>query len=234
MFALARTRFALLLAALAAVSGTALAAGPGSALPTAVLGGGSGITLGEQAACTLTTIGYDRAQRLVGLTAGHCAELGTPVRAERASEAGPIGTVALVDPDDDYAVIEFDPGKVVPVRQVAATRIDGIGAGPRPGDLVCKNGRTTGYGCGVVWDAHPWWFRNETGSRSGDSGAPVTLGDRLVGMNVGHLAEAPLAVAVSGPPGRMPAVHSAVATQIGMILADIEQNGAVGAGFRPV
>ncbi|WP_194813642.1 hypothetical protein [Nocardia sp. XZ_19_385] len=234
MSALARVRLPLLLATLAAIPATALCAGPGTAQQTAVLGGGSGITIGDQVACTLTTIGYDREQRLVGLTAGHCADLGMPVLAERTAEAGAVGTVALVDYDDDYAVIEFDPAKVVPVRQVSATRIDGIGEPPRPGDLVCKIGRTTGFGCGIVWDAHPWWFQNEAGSQSGDSGAPVTLGDRLVGMNVGHVQADTSAVAVSGQSVAVPVLDPAVATQIGMILADIAEAGGVGAGFRPV
>ncbi|MEV6280750.1 hypothetical protein [Nocardia sp. NPDC051832] len=234
MSAVARVRLPLLLAVLAVIPVTALCAGTGTAQQTAVLGGGSGITLGDQVACTLTTIGYDREQRLVGLTAGHCADLGTPVLAERTVEAGPVGTVALVDPDDDYAVIEFDPAKVVPVRQVSGTRIDGIGEPPRPGDVVCKNGRTTGFDCGLVWDAHPWWFQNEAGSRSGDSGAPVTLGDQLVGMNVGHLRAEDAVVAIAGHPVPTPAHDPAVATQIGMILADIDKTGGVGAGFRPV
>ncbi|GAB2667898.1 S1 family peptidase [Nocardia goodfellowii] len=234
MCADARVRFPLLLVTLAAVLATALCAGPGAAEQTAVLGGGSGITLGEQNACTLTTIGYDRARRLVGLTAGHCADLGMPVLAERTGEAGAVGTVALVDHGDDYAVIEFDPAKVVPVRQVSATRIDGIGEPPRPGDLVCKSGRTTGFGCGVVWDAHPWWFQNEAGSQSGDSGAPVTLGDRLVGMNVGHVRAESRAVAISDRALPVPVPDPAVATQIGMILAEIDEMGGVGAGFRPV
>ncbi|MEU8897398.1 S1 family peptidase [Nocardia sp. NPDC048505] len=230
MFAVARVRLPLMLAVLVVLPAAVLCAGRGVAVQPVVLGGGSGIVLGEQVACTLTTIGYDRARRLVGLTAGHCTEVGMVVRGERAAHDGAVGTVALVDYEDDYAVIEFDPDMVRPVRQVADTRIDGIGAPARAGDRVCKNGRTTGFDCGVVRDAHPWWFRNEAGSQSGDSGAPVTLGDQLVGMNVGHLRVETLTAAVGGPPGPDPAV----ATQIGMILADIEEIGGIGAGFRPV
>ncbi|WP_234390975.1 S1 family peptidase [Nocardia suismassiliense] len=210
--------------------------GVAAAVPTASLGGGSGILLGR-AACTLTTIGYDNTDRLVGLTAGHCAEIGMSVRAERMPDAGIVGTVAAVDHQDDYAVLEFDRTKVVPVRQVAATVIGGIGTPPQQGDVVCKNGRTSGYNCGIVWDTHRWWFQNQSCSQPGDSGGPVTIGDRLVGMNVGHMGVQMVGVTVFDMVCHPPAVpfhDPAVATQIGMVLDDIDQAGGVGSGFRPL
>ncbi|MFE7799360.1 S1 family peptidase [Nocardia sp. NPDC057440] len=213
---------------------------PGSATAAdqrAALGGGSGIVLGGQSACTLTTIGFDRADRMVGLTAGHCAELGMSVTSEHVPQAGIIGTVASVDHHDDYAVIEFDRGKVHPTRQVTSTLIAGIGTPPREGDIVCKNGRTSGFNCGVVWDTHRWWFQNQVCSRPGDSGGPVTSGDRLVGMNVGHIGVKVLGVTVfdimcqgTGVPVHDPSV----ASQIGMVLDDIDQSGGIGTGFRPL
>ncbi|WP_280407608.1 S1 family peptidase [Nocardia brasiliensis] len=204
--------------------------------PSTSLGGGSGILLGR-GACTLTTIGYDRADRLVGLTAGHCAELGMSVRAEQTPDAGVLGTVAAVDHQNDYAVVEFDHAKVRPSRQVAATVIGGVGAPPRPGDVVCKHGRTTGYNCGVVWDTHRWWFQNQSCSQPGDSGGPVTLGDRLIGMNVGHIgipATALPAVDLMCRSAAGPLHDVAVATQIGMVLADIDRTGGIGSGFHPL
>ncbi|MFG1796614.1 hypothetical protein [Nocardia sp. NPDC049149] len=210
--------------------------GHAAAVPSASLGGGSGILLGPSA-CTLTTIGYDRENRLVGLTAGHCAEVGMTVRAERTPAAGIIGTVAAVDNADDYAVLEFDRAKVAPIRQVAATLIDGIGAPPQPGDVVCKNGRTSGHNCGVVWDTHRWWFQHQSCSQPGDSGGPVTIGDRLVGMNVGHLGVRVVGVTVFDvvcQTAATPLHDPAVATQIGMVLDDIDNGGGVGAGFRPL
>ncbi|MFI9503235.1 S1 family peptidase [Nocardia sp. NPDC052566] len=227
-------RVALTVAAVA--FGTGALCGPASGYRPAVLGGGSGIVLGT-AACTLTTVGYDRENRLVGLTAGHCAEVGAPVRAEHAPQAGVVGTVAAVDHANDYAVIVFDRGRVDPVRQVAATLITGIGAPPRQGDIVCKNGRTSGVNCGIVWDTHEWWFQNQVCSQPGDSGGPVTIGDRLVGMNVGHLGLDALGVTVFDLVCQHPAapVHDpAVATQIGMVLADIDRTGGPGSGFRPL
>ncbi|WP_405164019.1 S1 family peptidase [Nocardia sp. NBC_01499] len=225
--------------ALGAVVLTFAAVGiPGVATGEAVasLGGGSGILLGR-GVCTLTTIGYDRADRLVGLTAGHCTEIGMSVRAERTPDAGVVGTVAAVDHYNDYAVLEFDRAKVEPVRQVAATLIGGIGTPPRQGDVVCKNGRTTGYNCGVVWDTHRWWFQNQSCSQPGDSGGPVTIGDRLVGMNVGHIGVQLVGVTVFDmvcKPSFAPLHDPAVATQIGMVLDDIDRGGGVGSGFRPL
>ncbi|MFX0577192.1 hypothetical protein [Nocardia nepalensis] len=199
----------------------------------AIIGGGSGILLGGRSACTLTTVGYDHADRMVGLTAGHCAEIGMSVAAET-QPAGVIGTVAVVDHDNDFAVIEFDRAKVTPIRQVSQTLIDGIGAPARQGDIVCKNGRTSGFACGVVWDTHGWWFQNQVCSEPGDSGGPVTIGDRLVGMNVGHIGTTVLGLPVFDIVCASPLHDPAVATQIGMVLSEIDRTGGVGTGFRPL
>ncbi|MFD0366260.1 hypothetical protein ACFQZZ_32905 [Nocardia sp. GCM10030253] len=238
MFATGRIGIRVLVAA--ALTVLATVGFPGSATAAdqrAALGGGSGIVLGGQSACTLTTIGFDRDDRMVGLTAGHCAELGMSVKAERMPQAGIIGTVAAVDHHDDYAVIEFDRGKVHPIRQVSSTLIGGIGAPPREGDVVCKNGRTSGFNCGVVWDTHRWWFQNQVCSRPGDSGGPVTIGDRLVGMNIGHIGVKVLDVTVFDIVCQHPGapIHDpAVASQIGMVLDDINQSGVIGTGFKPL
>jgi hypothetical protein len=76
-----------------------------------VLGGGAGITV-NGTNCTLTTIGHDNAGALVGLTAATCGGPGSSL----AIEGGPggVGTVVAVDDALDYAVITFEPGKVVP------------------------------------------------------------------------------------------------------------------------
>ncbi|QIS23071.1 hypothetical protein [Nocardia terpenica] len=58
----------------------------------------------------------------------------------------------------------------------------GVGAAPRTGDTVCKNGRTTGFTCGIVWETHPLWFASHVCADHGDSGSPVLMGDRLIGM----------------------------------------------------
>ena len=150
-------------------------------------------------------------------------------------QADVIGTVAAVDHDIDFAVIEFDRSKVAPIRQVSQTFIDGIGTPPRPGDIVCKNGRTSGFACGVVRDTHGWWFQNQLCSGPGDSGGPVTIGDRLVGMNVGHIGVSMLGAPVNDIVCAVAAVHDpAVAIDIDVILGEMDRSGGVGAGFRPL
>lgn len=235
MVAMGRIGIRVLVAAVIAVIAPSGLPGDVTAAQTATLGGGSGILIEGRAVCTLTTVGYDSADRMVGLTAGHCAEIGNSVQAET-QQAGVIGTVAAVDhSSNDFAVIEFDRTKVTPVRQVAQTFIGGIGAPPRPGDIVCKNGRTSGFDCGVVWDTHDWWFRSQLCSRPGDSGGPVTLGDRLVGMNIGHIGIMVLGVIVFDIAcGAAPVHDPAVAIDIGLILREVDRSGGVGAGFRPL
>lgn len=236
MVALGRIGIRVLVAAAVAVIASMGLPGNALAEQRAMLGGGSGILLDGRYTCTLTTVGYDRAERMVGLTAGHCAEIGMSVQAE-ARQAGVIGTVAAVDHDSDFAVIDFDRAKVTPIRQVAQTFIDGIGTPPRLGDIVCKNGRTSGFKCGLVWDTNLRWFQHQVCSRPGDSGGPVTIGDRLVGMNVGHIGVEMLGVRVFdiGCESLIAPLHDpAVATQIGMVLAAIDAGGGVGAGFRPL
>lgn len=230
MVALGRIGIRVLVAAAVAVIAPMGLTGNALAEQRAVLGGGSGILLDGRSTCTLTTVGYDSADRMVGLTAGHCAEIGMSVQAE-AQQAGVVGTVAAVDHDSDFAVIEFDRARVTPIRQVAQTFIDGIGTPPRLGDIVCKNGRTSGFTCGLVWDTNQSWFQHQVCSRPGDSG------DRLVGMNVGHIGVEVVGVRVFDIrcESLLAPVHEpAVATQIGMVLAAIDAGGGVGAGFRPL
>ncbi|MBF6213094.1 hypothetical protein IU433_27265 [Nocardia puris] len=214
------------------------AAGVAQAAPEKVaLGGGSGLVFANDSACSLTAIGYDNADRLVGLTAGHCAPEGTLLGAEHALEAGAVGIVAYSDNGEnlDIAVLVFDRDKVAPVRTVGGTTINGIGATPGPGTTVCSNGRTSGAGCGVVWgNLDETITLNQACSQPGDSGGPVTVGDQLVGMNQGRLTG--LAGIRFDVPctGQGNPVHSpAYFAPIDVVLAAINAEGGLGAGFRP-
>ncbi|QIS10794.1 S1 family peptidase [Nocardia arthritidis] len=212
-------------------------AGAAQADPSAVLGGSSGIIFDTDAACSLTTIGHDRAGRLVGLTAGHCAPVGANLIAERTREAGVVGRVVYSDNGDgiDYAVIEFDPDRVIPVRTVGPTTIGGIGAAPGFGGTVCANGRSSGFGCGVVWGVLDGTTINQACSRPGDSGGPVTVGDRLVGMNQGRLTGlGPIGFDVPCTIAAIPYHSPAFFASIDQILGDIDARGEVGAGFQPI
>jgi hypothetical protein len=154
-------------AAAALAAGTALFGAPGAAHAESpsVLGGGSGIVVGGQNICSLTTIGRDSGGRLVGFTAAHCGEVNSTVVAESNRDAGAVGTVAYADSGLDYAVIVFDPGMVVPVNQVGRT------CGPAYGNVFTAGNATWTQTCVV----------------EGDSGGPVVVGTTLVGMVNGYL-----------------------------------------------
>ncbi|MFI9507486.1 serine protease [Nocardia sp. NPDC052566] len=205
----------------AALLGTG--AGSAQAADGAVIGGGSGIIIDEQFECTVTTVGFDGGGRLVGLTAGHCGDPGAKVYAEAARGAGQIGRFVYSNHDLDYAIIEFDPGKVIPVNRIGNVTITGIGGPAQFPMIVCKEGRTTGNTCGLAW-GDVFQTNVETWSQmcvvEGDSGAPVVVGTTLVGM-----VNAYLALACFGPE---------VGTTMSAIMGDINARGSVGAGFRPI
>ncbi|MEE2035582.1 chymotrypsin family serine protease, partial [Rhodococcus chondri] len=171
---------------------------------------------------TLTTIGNDNGGRLVGLTAGHCGSPGMTVKAEYDIPAGAVGRVVSVNGNLDYAVIEFDRAKVVPVNRVGNVAITGVGAPAGFPDIACKEGRTTGNTCGVVWG--DVFGTQETWSQvcvvEGDSGAPLVVGTTLVAMVNAYLYA--------------PCVGPEVGTNIDIILGDMNARGGAGAGFRPI
>ncbi|MFX0579151.1 hypothetical protein [Nocardia nepalensis] len=225
----------IVLAAVAAVG--SMAAGTAQAAGNAVVGGSSGLVFDNNAACTLTAIGHDSAGRLVGLTAGHCAPTGSRFGAEQFLDAGVIGTVAYSDDGDgaDFAVLAFDPARVTPVRNVGPTTIAGFGAAPFPGQSVCTSGRSSGIDCGIVWGTLEGSTINQTCSKPGDSGGPVTVGDRLVGMNQGRVTgfggvgfNVPCTVAANP-------IHSpAFFAPIDQIRQAVDATGGVGSGFQPI
>ncbi len=226
---------ALVTAAMASV--VVAAAGTASARPIAELGGGSGVAFENNSVCSLTTIGHDAAGRLVGITAGHCAPTGARVIAERLPEAGVLGTVAFSDDGKglDYAVLELNPERINPVRTVGPTTIAGVGDAPGAGTTVCSSGRTTGTDCGVVWGELDGTSINQYCSQPGDSGGPVMVGDRLVGMNQGRLTGiGPIGFNVPCTTAGNPVHSPAFFQPIVVILAAINAQGGVGAGFQPI
>ncbi len=184
-----KTKLTVLLAVLAA---TVLAGwgapGAAQAAPAKIfLGGGSGILIlqgGDSAkACTLTTIGHAKTGQLIGITAGHCGQPGQQVLSETFQDRGQAGVVTYSDPKDDVAIIEFDPSRVVPLRTVRSVTIRGIDTRPIGFPTVaCKEGRTTGSTCGVAWFSDGDVHFSQMCVIEGDSGSPVVVGDKLVGM----------------------------------------------------
>ncbi|WP_328711509.1 S1 family peptidase [Nocardia salmonicida] len=214
----ANTAFALALGAALLGTGAANAqAGP------PVIGGGSGIVIDNAFECTVTTVGYDGAGRLVGLTAGHCGDAGATVSAEADRGYGEIGRFVYSNSELDYAVIQFTPGRITPVNRIGNVTITGVGGPAQFPTIVCKEGRTTGNTCGITW-GDVFATNTETWSQmcvvEGDSGAPVVVGSTLVGM-----VNAYLALACVGPE---------VGTNMNSILDDMNGRGGVGSGYRPI
>ncbi|MFC9874562.1 S1 family peptidase [Nocardia salmonicida] len=214
----ANTAFALALGAALLGTGAATAqAGP------PVIGGGSGIVIDNAFECTVTTVGYDGAGRLVGLTAGHCGDAGATVSAEADRGYGEIGRFVYSNSELDYAVIQFTPGRITPVNRIGNVTITGVGGPAQFPTIVCKEGRTTGNTCGITW-GDVFATNTETWSQmcvvEGDSGAPVVVGSTLVGM-----VNAYLALACVGPE---------VGTNMNSIMDDMNARGGVGSGYRPI
>ncbi|MFT4200873.1 serine protease [Gordonia sp. (in: high G+C Gram-positive bacteria)] len=176
-----------LFAVLAALTLGGLGLSSANAAPATAIGGGSPILIfkggNSAAACTVTAIGRSaNGGRLIGLTAGHCGTPGQRVFSEKYQNRGQIGVITYSAQDLDMAIIEFN-GSVVPVRTVKGTTITRID--PRPVQfptVMCKQGRTTGHTCGVVWASDRKTHFSQMCVIEGDSGAPVTVGRRLVAM----------------------------------------------------
>jgi hypothetical protein len=196
------------------------------------LGGGAGIVIDGDTLCTLTTIGTDNRGNLVGFTSAHCGGPGAQVAAEAAPGAGVIGTMVAGNDNLDYAVIQFDTNKVTPVNNFKNFLITGIGPDPSFGQVACKLGRTTGYSCGVTWGPgeQPGTIVNQVCGQPGDSGAPVTVDNRLVGMIHGAFTQELPTCIIKYIPLHTPAVTESINAVIG----DVNAKSRPGAGFVPV
>ncbi|WP_293019756.1 S1 family peptidase [Mycolicibacterium sp.] len=223
---------------IAAMCGTAIAllgtsAGvPAHADAPVPLGGGSGIVVDGDTFCTLTTIGHDNRGKLVGFTSAHCGGPGHEVSAEGAENRGTLGVMVAGSQPLDYAVIEFDPAKVQPLNTVNGFQIDGIGPDPAFGQVACKLGRTTGYTCGVTWGPgqDPGTIVDQVCGQPGDSGAPVTVNNKLVGMIHGAFSDDLPTCVVKYVPLHTPAVT----VSINAVIADLDAKSRPGAGYVPI
>ena len=137
------------LAAAAVMAGAATLMAPAAAQAAVPVGGATPVLVGGVAGCTITAAGYDDSGAPVAFTAAHCSErIDAPVILRDDPGAGVIGTIATRNEILDYSVIRLDPGVAVPVRQAG---IVGRGPAPQFGDVVCKDGLTTGHTCGITW-----------------------------------------------------------------------------------
>ncbi len=220
---------------------------PAKAAPVVTLGGGAGIVVGSARSvelCTLNSIGRDRTGALVGLTAGHCGVVGEAVRSESVASAGFLGIIATSIQTGgsaaalDYAVIRFDPARVRPSAVYGRNVITGTGPDPRTGGVACKQGRTTGYRCGSILSRlSPTSIVLASCSQPGDSGGPVIVDNRVVGLVRGSVVWSGAAGATGYPrcASRADASRNpTLATSILAVMADLNRRGGVGAGYRPL
>ncbi|AWH94932.1 peptidase S1 [Dietzia psychralcaliphila] len=216
---------------------TALAA-PAAAQAAVPVGGGTPVLVNGVAGCTLTAAGYDAAGTPVAFTAAHCSErINAPVILRNDPGAGVIGTVATRNEILDYSVIRLNPGVVVPVRQAG---VSGRGPAPEFGDVVCKDGLSTGHTCGITWQRDGAKFWSHACAGYGDSGGPVTRDGRLVGLlSGGHMPPAAGSVGSLGPvlpsclhPAQSPLFLPALAYSFDAIVADATDRNWPGSGFR--
>ena len=196
------------------------------------MGGGAGIVINGDTMCTLTTIGSDSAGELIGFTSAHCGGPGAQIAAEGAENRGALGTMVSGNDNLDYAVIKFDPAKVIPVANYNGFEIDGIAPDPTFGAIACKQGRTTGNSCGITWGPGqtPGTIVMQVCGRPGDSGGPVTVNNLLVGMIHGAFSDSLPTCVIKYIPLHTPAVVMSFSS----ILADINARNRPGAGFVPV
>ncbi len=196
------------------------------------MGGGAGIVINGDTMCTLTTIGGDASGELIGFTSAHCGAPGAQVAAEAAEGRGVLGTMVAGNDALDYAVIKFDPAKVVPVANYNGFVINGIGPEPVFGQIACKQGRTTGNSCGVTWGPgqDPGTIVMQVCGRPGDSGGPVTVDNLLVGMIHGAFSDNLPTCVIKYIPLHTPAV----VVSFNAVLADINAKHRPGAGFVPI
>ncbi|WP_271799692.1 peptidase S1 [Dietzia maris] len=226
------------LAATAVMAGAATLMAPAAAQAAVPVGGATPVLVGGVAGCTITAAGYDDSGAPVAFTAAHCSErIDAPVILRDDPGAGVIGTIATRNEILDYSVIRLDPGVAVPVRQAG---IVGRGPAPQFGDVVCKDGLTTGHTCGITWQREGDRFWTHTCAGYGDSGGPVTREGRLVGLlSGGHMppdAGSAGSVGLILPscihPAQTPFFLPAVAYSFDAIVADATARDWPGSGFR--
>ncbi|MDK4258701.1 S1 family peptidase [Corynebacterium propinquum] len=197
---------------------------------TSLYGPGTPLFVGDSGICTLAVAGTDAQGHKVGITAGHCGAEGDYVASADSWQVGNSGTIVASNAHHDYSVIEFGSNAEV-TRSYNNVTVDEIGAGPRFGDQVCKNGVATGHTCGVHYgDAEGIQF-NQVCASLGDSGGPLLVGNRLVGIISGGANPTGLDLSCRSPLQGFLHVPT-MASDANTILADLDAHGGVGAGFQ--
>jgi hypothetical protein len=197
-----------------------------AARPGVLVGPSTPLLVGD-ALCTATVAGYDAEGNAVAVTAGHCGAPGATVASGDDPSRTPVGTVVRTGVQDNGVILLN--GNAVVSRNYNNVTVDQLG-GPSPAPLeqVCKTGIATGRSCGPVLGQVGTEIAAQICAGHGDSGAPVSVGGRLVGILSGGLAAL--------PPCSHPlqgAAHSpALIPTWEAVAADLDAAGGVGAGFR--
>lgn len=231
------TRLARFAAATVMAGATALAV-PAAAQAAVPVGGGTAVLVGGVAGCTITAAGFDAGGAPVAFTAAHCSDrIDAPVLLRGNEDAGVIGTIATRNEILDYSVIRLNPGVAFPVRQAGVV---GRAAAPEFGDIVCKDGLTTGHTCGITWQREGPRFWSQACAGYGDSGGPITRDGRLVGLlSGGHMPPAAGAAGSVGPilpscvhPAQAPFFLPALGYSFDSIVADATARNWPGRDFQ--
>ena len=197
---------------------------------TSLYGPGTPLFVGDSGICTLAVAGTDAQGHKVGITAGHCGAEGDHVASADSWQVGNSGTIVASNAHHDYSVIEFGSNAEVS-RSYNNVTVDEIGGGPRFGDQVCKNGVGTGHTCGVHYgDAEGIQF-NQVCASLGDSGGPLLVGNRLVGIISGGINPTGVDLSCRSPLQGFLHVPT-MASDANTIFADLDARGGVGAGFQ--
>ncbi|APT83188.1 S1 family peptidase [Corynebacterium ammoniagenes] len=193
-------------------------------------GPGTPIYINDQTMCTLTMAGTDAESRKVGVTAGHCAEVGDSVASADSWQVGPTGTVVSKNAALDYSVIEFGSDAEV-TNSYNGVTAHGVGSDVQPGDVVCKRGVATGTTCGMTLMKDDKIQLNQVCATVGDSGAPVFRNGQIVGAISGGIRPGNIGVSCITP--LQGALHvPTVVSNSDAVIADMNRRGGVGAGFK--
>lgn len=221
-------RFTLaVLSAAVPIAGLLVAAAPAPAAPAAItVGSGSPIHMpqpdGQVGACTVAGVGNDKFGNKVALTAGHCGKVGDKVTT---ASGKPLGTYAasvmnvngVVQFNKlDYAFIKLNNN--VQFKTVTSLAPKGISPNkPTLGQVVCKDGITTGVTCGALLGASRTEGAGYQFTYFGDSGGPVTMNGKLVGVTSRTIL--------------VPIITPTMYTFASDIVRDATAKNTVGAGF---
>jgi hypothetical protein len=224
----------LVMAALALTLGLAPAA---SATPTVSLKPGDALSDSlDQGFCSFAAFGRDNADRLIGLTAGHCAATGlVNVYKHNETSKGVIGhftnvwkSGGLATNTLDYAVVVLDEAKVQVRNEFVnvdtgvthlVTVIDAPATSGNWGENCMVGQVNTDCNTNGYVKVSTNWVQTLTAGGSGDSGGGLFIDNKLAGIYNGL-------VLTAFPP------H--ISTNIEGALADINAQGSYGAGFTLV